>query len=109
MEPEIPFAIINKVKKIKEALASSNDIQPEKPLIIETPTSENTKVKRAADMHMQRASLMRRAWQRHAEGLLTHAKVLSLMQKDQTQKQLDIVRIVREVKRQQAGLFSCGG
>lgn len=42
MEPEIPAAIINKVK-IKEALASSNDIQIEKPLIIETPTPENTK------------------------------------------------------------------
>lgn len=87
-------------------MASSNDIQPEKPLIIETPTSENTKVKRggryayAEGLHSHAEGMAA-----HAEGLLTHAKVLSLMQKDQTQKQLDIVRIVREVKRQQAGLI----
>ena len=67
VEPEIPAAIINKVK-IKEALASSNDIQTEKPLIIETPTPENTKVKRggryayAEGLHS------------HAEGMAAHAE-----------------------------------
>ena len=63
MEPEIPAAIINKVK-IKEALASSNDIQIEKPLIIETPTPENTKVKRGGRYaYAEGFTLMRRAWQ----------------------------------------------
>ncbi|MBD8073214.1 peptidase G2 [Bacillus cereus] len=75
VEPEIPAAIINKVKKIKEALASSNDIQIEKPLIIETPTPENTKVKRggryayAEGLHSHAEGMAA-----HAEGLLTHAK-----------------------------------
>ncbi|EXY07173.1 peptidase G2 autoproteolytic cleavage domain-containing protein [Bacillus cereus] len=75
VEPEIPAAIINKVKKIKEALASSNDIQTEKPLIIETPTPENTKVKRggryayAEGLHSHAEGMAA-----HAEGLLTHAE-----------------------------------
>ena len=56
-------------------MASSNDIQPEKPLIIETPTSENTKVKRggryayAEGLHSHAEGMAA-----HAEGLLTHAK-----------------------------------
>lgn len=42
-ESEIPAAIINQVKKIKEALAPSGDKQTEKTIIIQTPTPENTK------------------------------------------------------------------
>ncbi|KFK71794.1 putative hep Hag repeat-containing protein [Bacillus cereus] len=42
-EAEIPAAIINQVKKIKEALVPSGDIQTEKTIIIQTPTSENKK------------------------------------------------------------------
>ena len=87
-------------------MASSNDIQTEKPLIIETPTPENTKVKRggryayAEGLHSHAEGMAA-----HAEGLLTHAKGSFSHAEDQTQKQLDIVRIVREVKRQQAELI----
>lgn len=74
-EAEIPAAIINQVKKIKEALAPSGDIQTEKTIIIQTPTSENTKVKKdgryayAEGLHSHAEGTAS-----HAEGLLTHAK-----------------------------------
>ncbi|MCU5471174.1 peptidase G2 autoproteolytic cleavage domain-containing protein [Bacillus paranthracis] len=74
-EAEIPAAIINQVKKIKEALVPSGDIQTEKTIIIQTPTSENKKVKKdgryayAKGLHSHAEGTAS-----HAEGLLTHAK-----------------------------------
>lgn len=74
-EAEIPAAIINQVKKIKEALVPSGDIQTEKTIIIQTPTSENKKVKKdgryayAEGLHSHAEGTAS-----HAEGLLTHAK-----------------------------------
>ncbi|OQR55446.1 hypothetical protein CDB3_18570 [Bacillus sp. CDB3] len=49
--------------------------------------------------------LMQKVQLHMQKGFLHMQKVLSLMQKDQKQKQLDIVRIVKEVKRQQAALI----
>ncbi len=75
IEPEIPATIINQVKKIKEALTPSNDIQTEKTTIIQTPTPENTKVKKegryahAEGLHSNAEGIVS-----HAEGLLTYAK-----------------------------------
>ncbi|MGG3671852.1 peptidase G2 autoproteolytic cleavage domain-containing protein [Bacillus nitratireducens] len=74
-EPEIPATIINQVKKIKEALAPSNDIQTEKAIIIQTPTPENTKVKKGNRYaHAEGLHSNAEGTASHAEGLLTHAK-----------------------------------
>lgn len=75
VEPEIPATIINQVKKIKEALTSSNDIPVEKTIIIQAPTPENTKIKKegryayAEGLHSNAEGMGA-----HAEGLLAHAK-----------------------------------
>ncbi|PFI25007.1 peptidase G2 autoproteolytic cleavage domain-containing protein [Bacillus cereus] len=74
IEPEIPATIINQVKKIKEALTSSIEIQTAKPIIIETPTLENTKVKKGSRYaHAEGLHSHAEGSASHAEGLLTHA------------------------------------
>lgn len=74
-ESEIPAAIINQVKKIKEALAPSGDKQTEKTIIIQTPTPENTKVKKGGRYaHAEGLHSNAEGTASHAEGLLTHAK-----------------------------------
>ena len=74
-ELEIPATIINQVKKIKEALAPSNDVQTEKTIIIQTPTPENTKVKKGSRYaHAEGLHSHAEGAASHAEGLLTHAK-----------------------------------
>ncbi|KXN99440.1 MULTISPECIES: peptidase G2 autoproteolytic cleavage domain-containing protein [Bacillus cereus group] len=74
-ESEIPAAIIKQVKKIKEALAPSGDIQTEKTIIIQTPTPENTKVKKGGRYaHAEGLHSNAEGTASHAEGLLTHAK-----------------------------------
>ncbi|PEC21938.1 peptidase G2 autoproteolytic cleavage domain-containing protein [Bacillus cereus] len=75
IEPEIPAAIIKQVKKIKEALAPSNDIPAEKPIIIQAPTPENTKVKKGGRYaYAEGLQSHAEGMGSHAEGLLTHAK-----------------------------------
>ncbi|MDM5238092.1 peptidase G2 [Bacillus cereus] len=75
IEPEIPAAIINQVKKIKESLASSIEIQTEKPIITKPPTAENTKVKKSGRYtHAEGLHSHAEGTASHAEGLLTHAK-----------------------------------
>ncbi|HDR5440203.1 peptidase G2 autoproteolytic cleavage domain-containing protein [Bacillus anthracis] len=74
-ESEIPAAIINQVKKIKEALAPSGDKQTEKTIIIQPPTPENTKVKKGGRYaHAEGLHSNAEGTASHAEGLLTHAK-----------------------------------
>ncbi|PEO38679.1 peptidase G2 autoproteolytic cleavage domain-containing protein [Bacillus wiedmannii] len=74
-ESEIPAAIINQVKKMREALAPSNDIQTEKTIIIQTPTPENTKVKKGGRYaHAEGLHSNAEGTASHSEGLLTHAK-----------------------------------
>ncbi|MDR4985716.1 peptidase G2 [Bacillus cereus] len=75
IEPEIPAAIINQVKKIKESLASSIEIQTEKPIITKPPTAENAKVKKSGRYtHAEGLHSHAEGTASHAEGLLTHAK-----------------------------------
>ncbi|KAA0765509.1 peptidase G2 autoproteolytic cleavage domain-containing protein [Bacillus sp. SH5-2] len=72
-EPEIPAAIINQVKKIKEALAPSNNVQTEKTIIIQAPAPENTKVKKGSRYaHAEGLHSHAEGTASHAEGLLTH-------------------------------------
>ena len=52
-------------------------------------------------MHMQRVFTHAEGTASHAEGLLTHAKGSFSHAEGSKQKQLDIVPIVKEVKRQQ--------
>ncbi|HDR4731405.1 TPA: peptidase G2 autoproteolytic cleavage domain-containing protein [Bacillus cereus] len=74
-ESEIPAAIINQVKKIKEALAPSGDRQTEKTIIIPPPTPENSKVKKGGRyVHAEGLHSHAEGTASHAEGLLTHAK-----------------------------------
>ncbi|GAB6430181.1 peptidase G2 autoproteolytic cleavage domain-containing protein [Bacillus luti] len=73
VEPEIPAAIINQVKKIKEALAPSNNVQTEKTIIIQAPAPENTKVKKGSRYaHAEGLHSHAEGTASHAEGLLTH-------------------------------------
>ncbi|AVI60608.1 peptidase G2 [Bacillus toyonensis] len=75
IQPEIPTDIINQVKKIKEALTPSNNIQTEKTIIIQTPAPENTKVKKEGRYsHAEGLHSHAEGTVSHAEGLLTHAK-----------------------------------
>lgn len=72
-EPEIPAAIINQVKKIKEALAPQNNVQTEKTIIIQAPAPENTKVKKGSRYaHAEGLHSHAEGTASHAEGLLTH-------------------------------------
>ena len=87
-------------------MASSNDIQTEKPLIIETPTPENTKVKRggryayAEGLHSHAEGMAA-----HAEGLLTHAKGSFSHAEGSNSKATGHSSHSEEVKRQQAELI----
>ncbi|KFN02537.1 peptidase G2 [Bacillus clarus] len=81
VQPEIPATIINQVKKMKEALTSTNKGETEAPALAPTPVSApiptptNKKMKKGA-RHAYEEGLQSKAdgIAAHAEGLLTHAQ-----------------------------------
>ena len=80
-------------------------IDKQKKLSSFTPTPENSKVKRGRYVHAEGLHSHAEGTASHAEGLLTHAKGSFSHAEGSKRKQLDIVPIVKEVKRQQVALI----